>query len=312
MSFEVAGTRAQRCIVPHALRGVLVGVIPAQLVRALKLPRNSSFESLDPIWVDVPRGSMDRHLLDQLTALVNSAIRSRRLDLTGLAFPDGVPPSVDLKRLPLSTRARNCLKKESLSSTEELRGKSLRRLLEIPAFGVRCLVDLLTAVEGATWATDTDAARVTGLAAGPPTELEAQWRGVTLKRGPRAIGGYGRRCLVPGALESVFRGTVPAPVVQALKLAAGTSFESVARGRVLVGERAADRQLLNWLAELLSPAITAGWLDLSGPAFPDGVASTIDLARLPIHARTWNCLMREGLVEGRRRLRRATGTPSPD
>ncbi|MFI5458397.1 MAG: DNA-directed RNA polymerase subunit alpha C-terminal domain-containing protein, partial [Isosphaerales bacterium] len=276
--------------------GVVVGLIPARLVRALKLPRNSSFESLDPVWVDVPRGSLDRHLLNQLTALVNPAIKSRRLDMTGLAFPDGVPPSVDLKRLPVSTRTRNCLKRASLSSTEALRGKSLGRLLEIPGFGVRCLVDLLTAVEGATQATDTDAAHVKGLAAGPPTELEAQWHGVTHHRGPRAIGGYGRRCLVPGALESVFRGTVPAPLVQALKLAPGTSFESVARGRVLVGERAADRQLLNWLAELLSRAITAGWLDLSGPAFPDGVASTIDLSRLPIHTRTWNCLMRERLV----------------
>ena len=102
-------------------------------------------------------------------------------------------------------------------------------------------------------------------------------------------------------------------LLQALNLAPGTSFESVARGRVLVGERDADRQLLNWLAELLSPAITAGWLDLSGPAFPDGVASTIDLARLPIHARTWNCLMRERLVSGealeRRSLRELLAIP---
>ena len=119
-----------------------------------------------------------------------------------------------------------------------------------------------------------------------------------MQRGPRAIGRYGRRCLVPLALESVFRGIVPAPLVQALRLAPGTSFESVARGRVLVGERDADRQLLNWLAELLSPAITAGWVDLSASAFPDGVASTIDLPRLPIHTRTWNCLTRARLVSG--------------
>jgi hypothetical protein len=313
MSFEVAGPRALRCIVPHALRGVLVGVIPAQLARALKLPGNSSFESLDPLLVDAPRGSLDRLLVDQLTALVKSAITSRGLDMTGPAFPDGVPPVVDLKRLPLSRRTRNCLKKKSLSSTEELRRNSLGRLLEIPGFGVRCLVDLLTAVEGATWATDTHAACVEGAAVGPPTEPEVQWRRVTLERVPRALAGYGRRCLVPGALESVFRGTVPAPLVQALKLAPGTSFESVARGRVLVGERAADRQLLNWLAELMSPAITAGWLDLEGPAFPDGVASTIDLARLPIHTRTWNCLMRNRLLSGealeRRSLRELLAIP---
>jgi RNA polymerase alpha subunit len=234
MSFDFVGPRALRCIVPHALRGVLVGVIPAQLVRALTLPRNSSFESLDPIWVDVPRGSPDRQLLGELTALADPAIRSRRLDVTGLAFPERVPPNVELKRLPLSTRTRNCLNRESLASTEELRGKSLGRLLEIPAFGVKCLVDLLTAVEGAWWAADADAARTKGLAATPPIELEAQRRGITRERGPREIGGYARRCLVPGALESVFSGTVPPRLVRALKLAPGTPFESVACGRVLV------------------------------------------------------------------------------
>jgi hypothetical protein len=313
MSFEVAGPRALRCIVPRALRGVLVGVMPARLAQALMLPPDSSFESLDPIWVDLPRGRPDRHLLEQLTALVYPAIRSRRLDLTAPAFPDGVTSSLELKRLPIATRTRDYLKAESLSSTEELRGKSLGRLLEIPGFGVRCLVDLLTAVEGAAWATDTDAARVKGLAAGSPIELEAQGRGVRLERRPRAIGGYGRRCLVPSALESVFQGTVPAPVLQALMLAPGASFESVARARVQVGEFAADRQLLNWLAELLSPAITAGWLDLSAPAFPDGVASTIELARLPIRARTWNCLTQERLLSGealeRRSLRELLAIP---
>ena len=298
MSFEAAGPRAPRCIVPNALRGVLVGLIPTRLARALRLPGNSSFKGLDPVCVDVPRGSLDREVLDHLTAVVNPAIKSRGLDLTGLAFPDGVPPGVDLKGLPLSTRTRNCLKRASLTSTEELRANSLGQLLEIPGFGVKCLVDLLTAVEGATRAADTDGARIEGLAASPPTELESQSRGITLERRPSAIGGYGRRCLVPGALESVFRGTMPAPIVHALKLAPGTSFESVALGRVLVGERAADRQLLNWLADLLSRAIAAGWLDLAGPAFPNGVASTIDLARLPVHGRTWNCLMRYRLVTG--------------
>ena len=298
MSFDFVGPRALRCIVPHALRGVLVGVIPARLVQALTLPRNSSFESLDPIWVDVPRGSPDRQLLGELTALVDPAIRSRRLDVTARAFPERVPPNVELKRLPLSTRTRNCLNRESLASTEELRGKSLGRLLEIPAFGVRSLVDLLTAVEGASWAAHADAARTKGLAGRPPIELESQRRRITRERGKREIGGYARRCLVPDALESVFSGAVPPRLVRTLKLAPGTSFESVACGRVLIGDRNADRRLLNWLAELLSRTLTAGWLDLSAPAFPDGVASTIRVARLPIHVRTWNCLTRRRLVSG--------------
>jgi Bacterial RNA polymerase, alpha chain C terminal domain len=298
ISRNVAGPRALRSIVPHALRGALVGAIPPRLLWALKLPRGSSFESLDPIWVDVPRAGLDRYLLDQLTARVIPAITTRKFDPTRLAFPDGVPPNVDLNRLPLATRTRNCLKTESLASTDDLRGMSLGRLLEINGFGVRCLVDLLTAVEGAKWATDADAARTKGLATGRPTELEARRRGIGHERRPREIVGYATRCLVPRALESVFRGAVPAPLAQALKLAPGTSFESIARGRVLVGERGADRRLLNWLAEVASPALTAGWLDLSALAFPDGVAHTLEVARLPIHVRTWNCLTRERLTSG--------------
>jgi Bacterial RNA polymerase, alpha chain C terminal domain len=298
ISRNLAGPRALRCIVPHALRRVLVGAIPPRLARALNLPPNSSFESLDPVWVDVPRRGLDQHLLDQLTAIVNPAIRSRSFDPTGLAFPDGVPSNVDLKRLPLTTRTRNCLTKESLASTEELRNVSLGRLLEIHAFGVRCLVDLLTAVEGAAWAADTHAARGNDPAAGPPSELLARPRGIALERRPREILGYATRCLVPRALESVFRGALPAPLVQALKLAPGTSFESIALARVLVGERSADSRLLNWLSEIASPAITARWLDLWAPALPDGVAPTLEVARLPIRFRTWNCLTRQGLTSG--------------
>ncbi len=40
MSFEVAGPRALRQIVAHALGGVLVGPIPARLVRALEAVRS--------------------------------------------------------------------------------------------------------------------------------------------------------------------------------------------------------------------------------------------------------------------------------
>jgi DNA-directed RNA polymerase alpha subunit len=298
MSFKPAGPRALRAIVPRALRGVLVGLIPAPLVQALDLPRNSCFESLDTIWIDLPRGSLDRHFLDQLTALVSSAVRSRRLDFRGPAFPDGIPPDVDLQQLPISSRTRNCLSVASLGSTEQLRGESMARLLEMPGFGVRCLVDLLTAVEGAEWAAVAECDRIDGLATTRPNEQEARWLAVTPGRVPGTIGGYDRRCLVPRALESVFRGTVPTPLARALQLAPATSFESVAHVRIQVGERRADRRLLDWLAQLLDPAINLGWLDLSARAFPDGVASTIDLARLPIHTRTWNCLMQARLVSG--------------
>ncbi len=203
-----------------------------------------------------------------------------------------------VKRLPIWTRTRNRLLKESLSSTEDLCGKSVGRLLEIPAFGTKCLVDLLTAVEGAMLATNTDAPLVAGPAAGPHADLEARGPGLTFNGDPKEIGGYGRRCLVPGALESIFRGPLPTLVAEALKLAPGTSFEAVARGRIQVGDRGADRRLLNGLAELLGPAITAGWLDLSEPAFPVGIASTIDLPRLPIHTRTSNRLKQKRLIHG--------------
>jgi hypothetical protein len=77
ISFEESGPRALRSMVPRALRGTLRGGIPAELARDLKLARGGRFEHLDPIWVDTPRASVDRRLLDHLTALVNSAIKQR-------------------------------------------------------------------------------------------------------------------------------------------------------------------------------------------------------------------------------------------
>ena len=96
-------------------------------------------------------------LLAELQAVVLSSQLDpgetlRRQDLTALVFSPMDVSSIDIAHLPLRNRTRNCLEREGLLSAEALQGKSLGDLLAIPAFGIKCLVDLLTAVEAANLA----------------------------------------------------------------------------------------------------------------------------------------------------------------
>jgi hypothetical protein len=58
---------------------------------------------------------------------------------------------VDAARLPLLARTRHSLLREGLLSADGLRWSTLQRLMVIRAFGVRSLVDILTAVEAANY-----------------------------------------------------------------------------------------------------------------------------------------------------------------
>src|SRR5438874_1850159 len=114
MSWKPGIVRAWRCLVPKGLMAVLSGPIHPQLVRNWGLPLGSRFETLTQSWVELDDQREDRCLLDHLTAIAGPAITSRRVDLTALAFPAGVNPSINFDRLPLHTRTRNCLEKERL------------------------------------------------------------------------------------------------------------------------------------------------------------------------------------------------------
>ncbi len=151
MSSKPDRSHARRCLMPPALLGVLTGVVPAELASELSLPTVTSFESLDPISVDISNLQANRHLLDHLTRIVRAAIASRRLNLSAPAFPNGVRLIVDAARLPLLARTRHSLVREGLLSEDGLRWSTLQRLMVIRAFGVRSLVDVLTAVEAANY-----------------------------------------------------------------------------------------------------------------------------------------------------------------
>ena len=154
MSQDPGEAHAGRCLVPRALRGVFKGVAPRPLLRYLKLPPGTLFETLEASWLEVGDPWGDRRLLILLTAVARRAINPRRLDLSTPAFPEGVAPTTDLDRLPLHNRTRHCLENQGLFSVDALQRQSLGDLLEIPGFGAQCLVDLLTAVEAANRAAE--------------------------------------------------------------------------------------------------------------------------------------------------------------
>jgi hypothetical protein len=160
----------QRCLVPRAFKDVFRGGIPSPLAHHLRLPLGARFETLTPAWVEVDDHYEDRRLLDHLTALADQALASRRVDLESPAFPEGVASSIDVACLPLHARTRNCLLKEGLNSAESLQRQSLGDLLGIPAFGIKCLVDLLTAVESVNQACKGDATSTKPVAVVPQTQ----------------------------------------------------------------------------------------------------------------------------------------------
>lgn len=291
---------SRRCLVPRALKDVFTGVIPSGLKYDLKLPSGTCFETLVPSCVDVGDYKEDRRLLDHLTALAGSAITSWRLDLTARAFPAGVASSINFARLPLHTRTRNCLEKKGLLTADLLQRQSLEDLLEIPAFGVKCLVDLLTAVEGANLATEGDATSAEPAAAVPeqksaPLLLRLTGDAPVLKSW-NPDDSYARRCLIPQALEELFKGTVPSRLARDLELPRGTRFETLVQALVEVRDHTEDRRFLNHLTALVRSGLTSPRLDLTRRAFPVGVVSSINFARLLLHARTRNSLEKAGLL----------------
>jgi hypothetical protein len=137
----------ERRLVPRALREVLSGRMPAELTKALGLPRSTSFEDAPPSWV-VTRGRREEaRLLGMLGNMTGEAVASRRVDLSAPAFPAPVPAKLTLDMLPLHTRTRNRLRLQGWTSARALRKLSLGDLLALPDFDATCLVDLLSAVE---------------------------------------------------------------------------------------------------------------------------------------------------------------------
>jgi hypothetical protein len=153
MSHSPANERAGRRLVPCGLKELFKGAAPGPLLLDLNLPAGTPFEAIEAVRVDYGSRDEDRRLVVQLAAAACPAEHHHRLAQSTPAFPQGVAGTIDLGRLPLHARTRNCLKKRGLISPGALERLTLRDLLAIAGFGAFCLVDLLTAVEGANTAT---------------------------------------------------------------------------------------------------------------------------------------------------------------
>jgi hypothetical protein len=146
--------RATRCLVPCALREVIAGAAPWELLLELNLPAGTPFEAIESFLIDSGGRQQDSRLLDRLVAVACPGRNFHPLSQATPAFPQGIAGTIDLRSLPLHTYTRNCLEKGGLFSPGALERVTLRELLAIPRFGVKSLVDLLTAVEAANRASE--------------------------------------------------------------------------------------------------------------------------------------------------------------
>src|SRR4051812_8960240 len=105
-----------------------------------------------------------------------------------------------------------------------------------------------------------------------------------------------RRCLVPEALRTVCSGVIPSSLAYHLNLPPGSRFETQGSALVDVVNYHEDRLLLHHLTGLAGPTLTSRRFDVKALAFPRGVVAPLDFARLPLHTRTRNCLLRDGLI----------------
>ena len=276
MPWKIGGPYARRCLRPQALHGVLRGVVPAELARDLNLPPDSSFETLDPDWVNLADRSEDRRLLDHLTESLDRAITSREVNFSAFAFPGGLPLVIDMDRLPLHTRTRNCLKKEGLYSAEALRRVSLKELLAVPAFGVKCLVDLLTAVNGRT---GRDAVIAYPIA---PSRASVQEGGVSVNVVAKVTELFGATTLSA-------RLTREARLLGCEPWSKQVSLYDVRLGSGLLRDETTFKDV--------QVALASGRFALEHQFCPERPRCDIDLLRCPLLSRTRKCLSDAGLTK---------------
>jgi hypothetical protein len=172
-----------------------------------------------------------------------------------------VSSSIKFTLLPLHTRTRNCLEKEGLLSADVLQKQSLEKLLAIPAFGVKCLVDLLTAVEAVNQVAEVDAA---GAASPKPVlpELQVVTLLPRLTREARLLGNE------PWAKE--------------------VSLYDIRLGARLLRDEQSLMDIRN--------ALAAGRIPLEERLCPDPPCRDLDLLRCPLLTYTKNCLREADLT----------------
>jgi hypothetical protein len=131
-------------LAPQTLKEVLLDRLPGRLVRGTPF-RGARLCDLDETaWDHLPPQA-----IDQLAGLIitRTALATHHPTITLRRLPHP-PKGMRLEDLRLENRTHHCLERAGFADRpEELGQKSVGELLLLPAFGAKCLVDLLSSLE---------------------------------------------------------------------------------------------------------------------------------------------------------------------
>jgi len=131
-------------IAPRTLQQLLLEPIPPRL-QVSGNDRERKLSDLDAIAWD----HFSLQAIEELAERIVKRVGSRPARKVFQHWPFPRPPAgTRLEDLLLETRTRRCLSRQGLDDhLEELGDRTFGEILSIPAFGTRCLVDLLAAIE---------------------------------------------------------------------------------------------------------------------------------------------------------------------
>jgi len=131
-------------VAPATLSQILMEPIPRHLVAGTRLEDLRLADLDETVW-----GKLSPEVISELAEIVLARVAAgcARRVFHQRHFPRP-PKTVRLDQLPLEHRTRLCLAREGLDENPELLGnQTIGDVLSIRAFGPRCLVDLLSALE---------------------------------------------------------------------------------------------------------------------------------------------------------------------
>ncbi len=134
-------------IAPSLLRPLLEEPIPSRLAQGPPLAGACLADLDETVWKSLSPQAI-AELAGMVVSRVGAGVSNR--DIHQFRLP-AVPAGLRLEDLRLETRTYNCLKRLGVArNMQRLGSMTVGSLMHTPAFGAKCLVDLLTAVETLT------------------------------------------------------------------------------------------------------------------------------------------------------------------
>ena len=275
-------------IAPAALRELLETPVPAKYHRS---PADAGLRLCDlneSAWERFDETTC-RALADEV---VRAAGRTVRMPMSiGDRHIPPIPSGMKLTDLSLEVRTFNCLVSAGIHERpQDLGALTIETILGLRGFGVKCLVDLLTALEFAI--------------EHPEARRALQSEETAPSRGPRITGRYPRQGfrLAPRTLQEILIDYIPVKLVK----------DTPVKGLRLcdLGEHvweSLDRETIEKLAEMMVARVTvSGYSRVVQhrrlPSPPKGMR----LDDLRLENRTYNCLRKEGFEKRPESLSRHT------